>query len=120
MNFLLSKILIPIAHVFTGAFTKALPTLEASAKAELTNVEGSIVAFVKTDLGKLAVDAVGLVPATLSGGAAIAFAKTQFIADAKTAGHDLTTLGSGVVDWMVQTAYTFSAGVVGNLATAGL
>lgn len=112
--FKFSTILSAIGHFFVGAFTKALPALEDSAKAELTSVEGSVVAFAKTDLGKLAIDAVTYA-STLSGGTDDTMrtaAKTKFIADAKTAGHDLSTIGLGIVDWMIQTAYTFSVNVV--------
>lgn len=118
--FKFSTILSAVAHFFTGAFTKALPALEASAKAELTTVEASLVAFAKTDLGKLAIDAVSVASALPGGTSSSMFAaaKTQFIADAETAGHDLKTIGLGVVDWMIQTAYTVSVNVITNAATS--
>lgn len=114
--FKISTVLSAISHFFTGAFTKALPALETAAKQELTTVEASLVTFAKSDLGKLAIDAVSAASA-LPGGtnsAMFAAAKTQFLADAKTAGHDLSTVGLGVVDWMIQTAYTFSVNVITN------
>jgi len=120
--FKISTILASIAHVFVGAFTKALPALTTAATAELTTVEGSLVTFAKTDLGKLAIDAVSTASA-LPGGtnsAMFAAAKTQFIADAKVAGHDLETVGLGVVDWMIQTAYTFSVNVIQNTTSASV
>lgn len=105
--------------LFKGWFEKEIPTLEAAAKAELATVETSIITFGKTDLGKLAIDAVNMAQGKLlTGDAAFAAAKTQFIADAKTAGHDLTAIGSGIVDWMVQTAYTLISGVVAQAPTA--
>lgn len=116
--FKFSTILTSIGHFFAGAFTKALPALETAAKTELTAVETSLVTFAKSDLGKLAIDAVSVASA-LPGGtnsAMFAAAKTQFLADAKTAGHDLSTIGLGVADWMIQTAYTFSVNVIANSA----
>lgn len=118
LNF--STVLTAIGHFFTGAFTKALPALETAAKAELTTVETSLVAFAKSDLGKLAIDAVSVASALPGGTSSTMFAaaKTQFIADATTAGHDLSTIGLGVVDWMIQTAYTFSVNVIASASTA--
>jgi hypothetical protein len=118
--FKFSTILAAIGHFFTGAFTKVLPALETAAQAELSTVEASLVTFATTDLGKLAIDAVSAASA-LSGGTnstMFAAAKAQFIADAKTAGHDLSTIGLGVVDWMIQTAYTFSVNVITATQTA--
>jgi hypothetical protein len=118
--FKFSTILAAVGHFFVGAFTKALPALTADAKAELTTVEGSLVAFAKTDLGKLAIDAVTAASAVPNGtnSAMFAAAKAQFLADAKTAGHDLSTIGLGVADWMIQTAYTFSVNVITNAKSA--
>lgn len=112
--FKISAILPAIGHFFVGIFEKAVPTLEAAAKTEFANVEQSVIAFAASDLGKLAVDAVTAASALSSGNddAAFAAAKAQFIADAKTAGHDLSTIGKGIVDWMIQTAYTFTANVI--------
>lgn len=118
--FKVSSIVTSIGHFFVGIFAKALPSLEASVKAELVNVEVSITGFAATDLGKLAIDAVSAA-STLPAGtnsAMFAAAKAQFIADAKTAGHDLETIGLGVVDWMIQTAYTFTANVVASAQSA--
>lgn len=114
--FSISKILVSIGSFFAGAFVKALPALASEAKAELQTVEASVVAFAKSDLGKLAVAAVTAASALPNGTNSTMFAaaKATFIADAKTAGHDLGTIGLGVVDWMVQTAYTFSVNVIAN------
>jgi hypothetical protein len=99
--------------LFKGWFAKEIPTLTAEAKAELGTVEDSLIAFAKTDLGKLAVDAVNMAKDKLqTGDEAFATAKAQFITDAKTAGHDISAIGSGIVDWMIQSAYTIIAGVV--------
>jgi hypothetical protein len=117
MTFKFSSILPALGKFFAGIFTKNLPSLEAAAVAELASVEQSIIVFAKTDLGKLAIDAVSLATGATNADK-FAAAKALFIADAKTAGHDLTVMGSGVVDWMIQTAYTFAAGVITN-ATAG-
>jgi hypothetical protein len=104
-------------NLFSGVFNTG--TLKASASAELASVEQSAVAFVKTDIGSLALDAVNMAEgkvAGTSGDDKFAAAKAQFIADAKTAGHDLETLGKGVVDWMIQTAYTYAVNVAVALA----
>ena len=114
--FKFSTILSGISHFFKGVFSNSIATLEASAKAELATIEEAVILFAKTDLGKLAIDAVALVPSGQSNGASFSQAKATFIADAKTAGHDLATIGGGVVDWMVQTAYTYSAGILTQVA----
>lgn len=120
MAFKFSTVLSAVSHFFTGAFTKALPALEASAKAELATVETSLSTFAKTDLGKLAIDAVAVASALPGGTASTMFAaaKSGFIADATTAGYDLGAIGLGVVDWMVQTAYTFSVNVISAASTS--
>lgn len=108
-----SAIFSVVIDAFKGWFAKEIPTLEASAKAELETVEAALINFGKTDLGKLAIDAVNLAKTKLlTGDDAFAAAKTQFVADAKTAGHDLSAIGSGIVDWMIQSAYTLVSGVV--------
>jgi hypothetical protein len=101
-----------------GIFEKEIPTLTAAAKTEFSTVEAALQGFAKTDLGNLAIDAVNYA-ATLgqTGTTAQATAKTKFVEDAKTAGHDLTTIGSGIVDWMIQTAYTVVNGVVAQIGT---
>jgi hypothetical protein len=108
------KIFTPIVKTFAGIFGKLIPTLSADAKAEFAKVEASLIAFAATDLGKLAIDAVTAFPALAGGvgGPAFLSAKAKFIADAKTAGHDLESIGTGIVDWFIQTAYTVVAGVV--------
>lgn len=112
-----SKIFVAVEDEFKGWFAKEIPTLTAEAKTELETVETSLIAFGKSDLGKLAVDAVNIAQDKLTGDAAFAAAKTQFIADAKTAGHDLSAIGSGIVDWMIQSAYTLIAGTVAQTTT---
>lgn len=121
MAFKLSSILPAIGHFFVGVFTSVFPGLEAAAKTELTSIETSVINFAKTDLGKLAIDAVSFASALPSGttdDAAFEAAKTKFVADAKVAGHDLSTIGKGIVDWMIQTAYTFTANVVAAASAA--
>lgn len=119
MTFSFSGIVSGLAHLFTGAFTKAVPTLIDTAKTELTNIEASVSAFITTDLGKIAIDSVAYASSiTSNDNAARDAAKAKFIADAKIAGHDLETVGLGIVDWMVQSAYTFTANVVAQLPTA--
>lgn len=113
-----SSILSKVGKFFVGIFSKSIPTLIASAKAELATVEQAVIVFAATDLGKLAIDAVGMAAtAGQTGDAAFAAAKAKFIADAKGAGHDLETIGNGIVDWMIQTAYTFVAGTFANIST---
>lgn len=115
----LSSIVGKVTSFFKGFFSQGIPTLEAEAKNELSAVENSLLVFIGTDLGKLAIDAVGVAAGVgKSGDPAFAAAKSQFIADAKVAGHDLENIGSGVVDWMIQTAYTYISGVSTNISKA--
>lgn len=113
------KLFTPLVNGIKGWFAKEIPTLEAEAKAELGKVEDSLIAFAGTDLGKLAIDTVQGVQGLAGGvgGPAFLAAKAKFIADAKTAGHDLENIGSGIVDWMIQTAYTVISGVVAQTTT---
>jgi hypothetical protein len=112
----LSTLVSAAASKIEGIFSKEIPTLAAAAKTEFATIETALVSFASTDLGKLAVDAVNLAASKgETGDTAFATAKAQFIADAKTAGHDLTTISSGLVDWMIQTAYTTISGVVAQL-----
>lgn len=117
--FKLSSILPAIGHFFVGIFEKAIPSLESAAKSELAIVESSVTTFAKTDLGKLAIDAVSAASALPGGTNSTMFAaaKAQFITDAKAAGHDLGTIGLGIVDWMIQTAYTFTVNVITTAQT---
>lgn len=106
-----------VGKFFVGIFTKSIPTLVAAAKSELATVEQAVIVFAGTDLGQLAIDAVGMAATSgQTGDAAFAAAKAKFITDAKAAGHDLETIGSGIVDWMIQTAYTFVAGTFANIS----
>jgi hypothetical protein len=118
MSFKLSTLVSGLGETVKGIFTKPFEALETSAKNELETLEGNLVAFAKTDLGKLAIDAVGVASDKLTGDPAFAAASAQFVKDAATAGYDLTKVGSGVVDWFVQSAYTFTAGVFANIPTA--
>ena len=99
-------------HLFAGLFS----SLKSDVVAELGPVETGIITFMKTDLGKLAADAVNEASAKFSSNPeAFAGAKAQFLEDAKIAGHDLETLGRGVVDWMIQTAFIYAARIVAQL-----
>ena len=57
-------------------------------------------------------------PSGTSDADARAAAKTKFIADLKTAGHDVENIGKGILDWMIQTAYTYSASTVAAIQAA--
>ena len=72
-----STIFSVVADDFKGWFAKEIPTLTAEAKTELTTVETSLIAFGKTDLGKLAIDAVNIAQDKLTGDAAFAAAKFE-------------------------------------------
>lgn len=86
-------------------------------------IEGNFIDFVKTDVGKLAVDAVQVVSATMPQADGVTkrdAAVAQLIADAKAAGKDLTPLATSTLNWFVETALqavlahvtTLAAGVV--------
>lgn len=63
--------------------------------------------FVKDDLGKLAVDAVDFAESSLPGAAGTdkkAAAVAKLKEDAAKAGHDLTTFGESVFNFLIETA----------------
>lgn len=74
--------------------------------------------FVATDLGKLAGDAVAwaeaeVSPSTPDKTAIRDAAKAKFIADAKTAGHDVTVFSESLLNFFIESAYqAFLAGAV--------
>ena len=70
-------------------------------------IEENLVAFVETDIGALAVDAVEFVSASMPGATGVekrdaAVAKLK--ADALAAGKDLASLAVSTLNWFVETA----------------
>jgi hypothetical protein len=113
MSFL-AKLLVMIEKGFTGFFSTLLGSDAAK------SVEAGIVAFVKTDIGKLAVDAVqaistipGLASATARD-AAIANLK----ADLKTAGKDAEAIADSTYNLFIEMAYTYVTGTITSAGTA--
>lgn len=81
-----------------------------------TSIETFLQSFVKDDLGALAVDAVNFVQASIpveTDDAKRAAAIAKFVADATTAGHDLSTFAVSLLNWFIETALqAVKAGVV--------
>lgn len=105
------SILSAIGHYFEGLFKGLFGQLK-------TSVVTFLESFVKTDLGALAGDAVAYVESALPGTAETDTAKrdaakAKFIADAKTAGHDISAFGESILNFLIETAYqAFQAGLV--------
>lgn len=104
-------------------FTTKLP--QAIENESGKTVEDAILTFVKTDVGKLTVDACDYASTlpNISGTAARDAAKARLIADAKAAGKDLEAVGSGLLNLFIEMGYTYLDGVVSELPaliTAGL
>jgi hypothetical protein len=97
----------PIA-VIEGFFVGLFKGIFDSGSAK--QIEQSVVAFVKTDVGALAVDAVEFVASEMPGtdgvakrDAAVAKLKT----DAAAAGKDLSALAESTLNWFVETALQY-------------
>jgi len=108
----LSLILPFLAHYFVGLWTAFLG-------ADAKELEQGIVAFVKTDIGKLAVDAVAAVNTqtltnTAKRDAAVALLKQDLV----TAGKDAASLAESDFNLFVEMAYSYVKGTLGGLAKA--
>jgi hypothetical protein len=105
--------LLGIAHLFTNIFKGIFSSDQGK------QIEDGIVAFIKTDVGQLAVDAVQYA-STLVGDSntlrAAAVAKLE--ADLKTAGKDLTAFSESVLNLFIEMAFTYVQGTVAALPAA--
>lgn len=113
--FSLSAVLPFLTNYFEG-FAEALIGSSAA-----KSLETGIVSFVKTDVGKLAIDAVQYADTLPPGGTNAelhAAAVTQFKADLTKAGHDITTLAESTFDLFVQAAYTYVKGTITAIVPA--
>ena len=112
MSFL-STALHAVEGFFKGVFSAILGSNEASA------LETAIVAFVKTDIGALALDAVQYASTLVGDNATLkAAAVTAFKADLKTAGKDVETLAESTLSLFIELAYTYAKGTVAALPAA--
>jgi len=106
--------ILAVAHLFVDVFKGLFSTDQGKA------IEAGIVAFIKTDIGQLAVDAVQYA-STLIGksndqlrAAAVAKLKT----DLETAGKDLTAFGESTLNLFIEMAFTYVQGTVAALPAA--
>ncbi len=103
----MSTILSAVESIFKGIFNKILGPTEAQ------NLEDAVINFVKTDVGKLAVDAVQLASATIGDNASLrATAVAALKADLQKAGKDAETIGESTLNLFVEMAYTYVSGIV--------
>jgi hypothetical protein len=113
MSFL-SKILSSIGHFFVGFFTTILGSDAAK------TVEEAIIAFIKTDVGKLALDAVNYastLPPGTSNDALRAAAVEKLKADLTAAGKDLKTIGTSSLNLFIEMAFTYVSGTISKIPT---
>jgi hypothetical protein len=97
-----------MSNIFTaigGFFVKLFKGIFNSDEAK--TIEANLIAFVKTDVGALAIDAVEYVEVALPNGGSTekrdaAVAKLK--ADALTAGKDLSALAVSTLNWFIETA----------------
>jgi hypothetical protein len=107
--------ILAVAHLFVNVFKGIFSTDQGK------QIEAGIVAFVKTDVGQLAVDAVQYA-STIGGGqtndqlraAAVAKLKQDLV----TAGKDLTAFGESVLNLFIEMAFTYVQGTVAALPAA--
>lgn len=110
----LSVILPFLGHYFVGLWSAFLGQ-------DLKALEQGIVSFVKTDIGKLAVDAVQTVNAqTLTNSAkrdaAVAVLKTDLV----NAGHDITKLAESDFNLFIESAYTYVKNTISSLTSGAV
>lgn len=107
--FSLSSILPFLGHYFVGLWSAFLG-------AEAKTIEQGIVSFVKTDVGKIAVDAVSAVnPQVLTNAAKRDAAVALLKADLVTAGKDITTLAESDFNLFIEMAYSYVKNTVAKV-----
>ena len=104
-----------VTDIQANAFTSFFSSIWGGIKGIFTpaqeqKIEIGVTAFVETDLGALAVDAVQFVEASLPGATGTekrdaAVAKLK--ADAATAGKDLSAFALSTLNWFIETALQF-------------
>jgi hypothetical protein len=116
--FKFSSIVSLISHLFTGTIKKLFASDAGTA------IESAVVAFVKTDIGLLDLDAVQYASAIPQSGKSNVelrdAAKAKLAADLKAAGHDLSTIGESMLNLFIEMAYTYASGLVKNLSVGAL
>ncbi|HEY6018473.1 MAG TPA: hypothetical protein VIY48_00800 [Candidatus Paceibacterota bacterium] len=88
-----------------GFFVNLFEDIFTSGQAK--TIEGNIEAFVKTDIGELALDAVAYVNTKMPGSPSAdkqAAARDKLVSDAKASGKDLSSLATSTLNWFVETA----------------
>ena len=112
MAFKFSSIFSTLETFFEGFFQDILSSDAGKA------LEGGIVAFIKTDVGQLALDAIEYaseLPAGTSDDELRAAAVAKLKADLVTAGKDITKIGESVLNLFIEAAYNYATGAVSGL-----